>query len=84
MTRNFNRCEEKLVDYETRCLVLNNDLNEARKQSEDLELQYESSIKLNGEAIESLRKNLLDKVKLYENQVKSYSAKVSTVHRVLL
>lgn len=72
-----------MVNYETRCLLLNNDLNEARKQSEDLELQYESSIKLNEEAIESLRKDLLDKVKFYENQVKSYSAKVRTIYRVL-
>lgn len=72
-----------MVNYETRCLLLNNDLNEARKQSEDLELQYESSIKLNEEAIESLRKDLLDKVKFYENEVKSYSAKVRTISRVL-
>lgn len=72
-----------MVNYETRCLLLNNDLNEARKQSEDLELQYESSIKLNEEAIESLRKDLLDKVKFYENEVKSYSAKVRTIYRVL-
>lgn len=72
-----------MVEYETRCLLLNNDLKEAKKQSEDLELQYESSIKLNGETIETLRKDLLDKVKLYEDQVKSYSTKVRTIYRVL-
>jgi len=43
----MSRCDEKLLEYENKYFQLNEQLKEAKDYNEELELQYEASIKLN-------------------------------------
>lgn len=45
--------------------------------NDDLELQYESAVKLNEDSIKLLKEELLAKVMQYEDKVRHYSKKVS-------
>lgn len=69
----LSTCEEKILEYELKCMQLGSDLKQAQSSNEELEMQFESSIKLNRIEIENLREDLCQKLQTYKEQVKQYS-----------
>lgn len=69
----LSKCEEKILEYEMKCLQLGSDLKQAQSSNEELEMQFESSIKLNRIEIENLREDLCQKVQSFKEQAEQYS-----------
>ncbi|XP_060530747.1 putative leucine-rich repeat-containing protein DDB_G0290503 [Cylas formicarius] len=69
-------CEEKLLEYESKYWQANMELKEAKDTNEELEMQYESAIKLNESSIEQIKGQLLEKVRAYEKDVRKYSERI--------
>lgn len=51
-------------------------LSEAKHYNEEMELQFESALKLNEQIINNIRDELLSKVQMYQNEVKKFTQKV--------
>lgn len=72
LKQEITRCEEKLIDYESRYFQLSTELKEAKDINEELELQNEAAIKCNETSINQLKEELLGRVDEYEKLVKQY------------
>lgn len=69
-------CEEKILEYESKCLQLCSDLKQAQMSNEELEMQFDSTIKLNRIEIDNLRDDLCQKLKMYKDEVEKYSKRM--------
>lgn len=72
----LSNCEEKIVELESKCLQLTSDLKQSQISNDELEMQFESAIKLNRTEIEKLRNELCQKINLYKEEVEKYSNKM--------
>lgn len=72
----LSKCEEKILEYESKCLQLYSDLKQTQMANEELEMQFDSTIKLNRIEIDNLRDDLCQKLKLYKNEVEKYSKRM--------
>ncbi|KAJ8945068.1 hypothetical protein NQ318_005248 [Aromia moschata] len=68
--------EAKTLEYESKCLQLTNDLKQAQTFNEELEMQYESAIKLNTTEIQQLKSELVQKVEAYRAEAESSTKKL--------
>nr|XP_023014708.1 interaptin [Leptinotarsa decemlineata] len=69
-------CEGKILEFEQKCLQLTSDLKETQTFNDELEMQYESAIKLNRTEIDKMSIELLSKVDEYKREVQRYSEKL--------
>lgn len=72
----LTKCEEKVLEYESKCLQLDFDLKQAQTFNEELEMQFDSTTKLNRTEIENMRSDLCHKLDLYKIEVDRYSKRI--------
>ncbi|XP_072386578.1 uncharacterized protein [Diabrotica undecimpunctata] len=65
-------CEKKLLEYEEKNLQLTADLKQAQVSNEELEMQFESTIKINCKDIENMGSKLNKEVDNYKKEVIKY------------
>ncbi|KAJ8910288.1 hypothetical protein NQ315_014963 [Exocentrus adspersus] len=82
LKRELSDNEVKLIEYESRCLQLVSDLKQAQDYNEELEMQYESTVKLNTSEIEKLKIELLEKVENYRQEAVSLSEKLTESEKI--
>ncbi|KAG5887967.1 hypothetical protein JTB14_035042 [Gonioctena quinquepunctata] len=76
LKKEITDCEGKILEYEQKCLQLTSELKQAQTFNDELEMQYESSIKLNRTDIDNMGLKLLEKVDDYQREVETYSKKI--------
>lgn len=69
-------CEKRLLQYEQKNLQLTSDLIQAKLFNEELEMQFESSIKLNCTDIDNMSEHLLKEVNDYKREVIKYKNQI--------
>lgn len=69
--------EQKMIEYESKQIQLLEELRLQQLLNDEMEMQYESMIKLNEKQIQEVKEELTKKVEGYRNEVVKYSKKLN-------
>ncbi|CAH0561234.1 unnamed protein product [Brassicogethes aeneus] len=76
-------CEEKNLEQENKLIRLKEDLKRSEEQNEELELQYESSLRMNEIEIALIKEELNGKIEEYRRKTEDFLVKTNEEWKIL-